>query len=216
MSDVYSLGCFFFYMLSGGSYPFDVNIINTPCTKKLSKAYIEFIKVETDEKILALNLIEKMLNDDPNQRPTAAKIEHHPTFWDSKKKMDFLTDVYMKNENDPNVPKFVAALETKKSQVIGGNWMTPLADALKEDLTNRTYQFDSLDSLLRYIRNKKTHFVDEKKQEVRDAFGTSQDEVIVYFTRLFPKLIMHVLNVVAQNIGMFETVFKDKYLKFYN
>ena len=213
MSDVYSLGCFFFYMLSRGFYPRDVELINENYTIKVSDAYKEFIKVDTDERILAVNLIEKMLDGVQMQRPSAAKIEHHPTFWDSKKKMDFLTDVYMKNENDPNVPIFVAALQANKSQVIGDNWMTPLADALKEDLKKRTYESDSIESLLKYIRNKKTHFAHDKVK-VKKFFGT-QDDVIVYFLGKFPKLILHVLNVVVNNSFMFETSLKDEYLKFY-
>ena len=147
-----------------------------------------------------------MLNDNPNERPIAEKIEYHGAFWDSKKKMEFLTDVamFMKIKDNPNVSHFVAPLEANSSHVIAGNWITPLASALKRDLQNRTYQSGSVNSLLRYIRNKKTHFMHEKKQEIKDVFGPSEDDVIVYFIQLFPKLILHILDVVVQNNHLFK------------
>lgn len=217
MSDVYSLGCFFFFMLSGGFYPFDVNELNEHHTKTETAAYNDFINVNTDERILALNLIEKMLNDDQNQRPIVETIEYHPTFWDFQEKMKFLTDVVMlmRVKNDPNVPIFVAALEANKSQVFTGNWADRLDSVLQKDVRVKNLKYPSFESLIWYIRNKKTHFVEEKVKAIKDVFGCSEDDVIVYFIELFPRLIINVLDVVVENINIFNVDFKDQHLKYY-
>lgn len=203
-------------MLSGGNFPLEVkdNFDGTWTTTK-SIYWNSFISEDTDYRILTVNLIEQMLSIDPTQRPFGDKVLHHPFFWDSKRKFEFLNDVAMFiKANGAREPKFIDTINASGNKVFDKSWMAPLDPALQSDLKHRTYKFDSLTCLVRYIRNKKVHFGEEKEQEIKNLFKHSENNVINYFIERFPRLVFHIFDVTTKNNHLFNGDFIEKYLMF--
>ena len=85
--DIFSLGCVYYYVLSGGSHPFgesfrrQANILSGECnlSKDLSDAGV-------DDQVVTKSLIYKMLKNDPNARPPTSAVLRHPVFWSVEKR----------------------------------------------------------------------------------------------------------------------------------
>ncbi len=191
--DIFSLGCVYYFVLSGGSHPFgdssirrQANILNNEFkTDKLTSSV-------NSEANIQRTLIEKMINRDAKIRPTSKQILAHPIFWSKTKTLQFLQDVSDRiekiDENDP----IVVELESNAKIAIRNNWKCHICPQLQNDLKKfRSYNGVSLRDLLRAIRNKKHHYR-ELPLEVKQSLGDLPDEFVDYFTVRFPKLIMHV------------------------
>ncbi|KAL0440472.1 UNVERIFIED_CONTAM: Serine/threonine-protein kinase/endoribonuclease IRE1b [Sesamum latifolium] len=85
--DLFSLGCLLFFCMTGGKHPFgeslerDVNIVND--RKDL------FLIDNIPE---ATHLVSRLLDPNPDLRPKAIEVMHHPLFWDSEMRLSFLRD----------------------------------------------------------------------------------------------------------------------------
>ncbi|MEJ1273873.1 endoplasmic reticulum (ER) to nucleus signaling 2 [Cricetulus griseus] len=86
--DIFSAGCVFYYVLSGGSHPFgeslyrQANILSgDPCLVHLEE--------ETHDKVVALDLVKAMLSLLPQDRPSAGWVLAHPLFWSRAKQLQF-------------------------------------------------------------------------------------------------------------------------------
>lgn len=113
--DIFSAGCVFYYVLSGGSHPFgeslyrQANILaGTPCLAHLEKEAHgqgelaqerregagrelggpEATPSSTDQ-VLARSLVEAMLRPRPPARPSAQHVLAHPFFWSRAKQLHF-------------------------------------------------------------------------------------------------------------------------------
>lgn len=90
--DIFSLGCVYYYVVSNGSHPFgdvvkrQLNILSYEHDLKLFSNG----EVLDNVGVLAEQLIEDMIDKEPNDRPTAKDILTHPFFWNAEKVLSFL------------------------------------------------------------------------------------------------------------------------------
>nr|DBA19328.1 TPA: hypothetical protein GDO54_015184 [Pyxicephalus adspersus] len=86
--DIFSAGCVFYYVLACGKHPFgdslrrQGNILN-------GSYQLPHLEEETHEKVVALDLIERMISSDPQLRPSAPCVLRHPFFWSREKQLQF-------------------------------------------------------------------------------------------------------------------------------
>lgn len=102
--DIFSTGLIFYFVLSGGKHAFgevefrrDTNIADGV------GMCLDGIKDLPDCEI-ARSLIARMLNPDPNQRPTIKEVLKDPFFWDVPRKLRFYENVVKHCELSKEVP----------------------------------------------------------------------------------------------------------------
>uniref|UniRef100_A0A8D1JET1 Serine/threonine-protein kinase/endoribonuclease IRE2 n=1 Tax=Sus scrofa TaxID=9823 RepID=A0A8D1JET1_PIG len=188
--DIFSAGCVFYYVLSGGSHPFgeclyrQANILaGAPCLAHLEE--------EAHDKVVARNLVEAMLSPLPQARPSAQQALAHPFFWSRAKQLQFFQDVSDWLEKEPEQGPLVTALEAGGTEVVRSDWHKHISVPLQSDLRRfRWYKGTSVRDLLRAVRNKKHHYR-ELPDAVRQALGPVPDGFVQYFTDRFPQLLLH-------------------------
>lgn len=82
-----------------------------------------------------LELIKRMISNDPTQRPTMEEVLKYPIFWDSKTISDFFQEVsdHLKalrniDSNDP----ILQAIEKHSVEILNTNWLEKIDENLKE------------------------------------------------------------------------------------
>ncbi|GMS82744.1 hypothetical protein PENTCL1PPCAC_4919, partial [Pristionchus entomophagus] len=73
-TDVFSLGCIFYYVLTEGSHPFDFNNDNI----RNGKFSMEALGTDTQLSHLASHLIDLAISRSPYRRPSAYSVLLHP------------------------------------------------------------------------------------------------------------------------------------------
>ncbi|KAK2494043.1 hypothetical protein MC885_008058 [Smutsia gigantea] len=188
--DIFSAGCLFYYVLSGGSHPFGENLYRqaniltgAPCLAHLEE--------DTHERVVARSLVEAMLSPLPQARPSAHRVLAHPFFWSRAKQLQFFQDVSDWLEKESEQGPLVTALEAGGSAVVRCNWHKHISEPLQTDLRRfRSYKGMSVRDLLRAMRNKKHHYR-ELPVEVQQVLGPVPNSFVQYFTDRFPQLLLH-------------------------
>lgn len=208
--DIFSLGCVYYFMLTGGVHPFgdkymrDGNIIK-------GEYNIDLILVKCPhDKYEATDLISSMIEADPCLRPNTKKIMKHPFFWNSGKRLDFLlkiSDRFETEKRDPPSP-LLELLETHAMTVHEGNWHVKLDSEFMDNLGKyRKYHPEKLMDLLRAIRNKYHHFND-MPETLQAKMRPLPDGFYSYFNSKFPKLLMEMYYLVDGDLKR-EPIFRD-------
>ncbi|KAK6362877.1 bifunctional endoribonuclease/protein kinase ire1 [Orbilia blumenaviensis] len=209
--DIFSLGCVFYFVLTGGGHPFgdrylrEGNII----TGKFNLSGLEVLGDSGSE---ASDLIASMIARNPKARPDATTVLTHPFFWSAEKKLNFLLDVsdrFEKEERDPPSP-LLQKLESYAKPTFNGDWYKKLDKGLIDNLgKHRKYQGDRMLDLLRALRNKKHHYQD-LPPAVQVTVGQLPDGYLSYFTSRFPSLLVNMFHLVRDEIqdeAMWRTYF---------
>ncbi|KAK6138818.1 hypothetical protein DH2020_027439 [Rehmannia glutinosa] len=190
--DLFSLGCILFFCISGGKHPFgenlerDVNIVND----RKDLFLIDHIPEATD-------LISRLLDPNPDLRPKAIEVMHHPLFWNSEKRLSFLRDASdrVELEDREDASQLLEALENSGRVALGGKWDEKMENAFINDIGRyRRYKFDSVRDLLRVIRNKLNHYR-ELPKEIQAILGSVPEGFDSYFSTRFPKLLIEVYRI---------------------
>ncbi|XP_057203192.1 serine/threonine-protein kinase/endoribonuclease ire-1-like isoform X2 [Triplophysa rosa] len=92
-SDVQVAGMLVYYILTDGKHPFDVN--NSDRETNIREGNYS---LDDALDIVAQDLIERMINIDPAQRPTMDEALQHPYFWDDVRKKRVLKDLGDRDE----------------------------------------------------------------------------------------------------------------------
>ncbi|KAG5457670.1 MAG: ribonuclease 2-5A-domain-containing protein, partial [Olpidium bornovanus] len=200
--DIFSAGCLFYYVLSGGEHPFGERYERE---SNILKNLYDLGKLELlgPEGLEARDLVERMISADPKLRPTAPEILAHPYFWSPAKRLAFLMDCSDRFEvecRDPPSP-LLAALESRAHRVFGPgeNWQRRLDRPFVESLGKyRKYDFRSIRDLLRALRNKRHHYQDAP-DALKRLFGPTAETFLAYFRSKFPNLFIHVYGVVRSD-----------------
>ncbi|KDP43783.1 hypothetical protein JCGZ_22410 [Jatropha curcas] len=196
--DLFSLGCVLFFCITGGRHPFgdrlerDINIVKN----KKDLSLVEYIPEAED-------LISRLLNPDPELRPKALEVLHHPMFWSSEKRLSFLRDVSdrVELEDREYVSDLLKALESTAPTALGGKWDEKMEPAFITNIGHyRRYKFNSVRDLLRVLRNKLNHYR-ELPKEIQELVGPVPEGYDGYFASRFPKLLMEVYRVVYRFCG---------------
>lgn len=207
--DVFSAGCVFYYVVSGGQHPFGDSLRRQ--VNILSGEYsLSHFMEDIHDDVIAQDLIEQMIHAEAVCRPSTACVLKHPFFWSPEKQLLFFQDVSDRIEKEPADSQIVIRLETAGRSVVRTNWRMHISVPLQTDLRRfRTYKGNSVRDLLRAMRNKKHHY-HELPPEVQETLGELPEGFISYFTSRFPRLLMHThaaLRICAQ-----ERLFHPYYL----
>ncbi|XP_019505339.1 PREDICTED: serine/threonine-protein kinase/endoribonuclease IRE2 isoform X1 [Hipposideros armiger] len=188
--DIFSAGCVFYYVLSGGSHPFGESLYRQ-ANILAGAAHLAHLEEEAHDQVVARSLVEAMLRPLPPARPSAQHVLAHPFFWSRAKQLQFFQDISDWLEKEPEQGPLVTALEAGGSAVVRGNWREHISVPLQTDLRRfRSYKGTSVRDLLRAMRNKKHHYR-ELPPEVQQALGHVPDSFVQYFTDRFPRLLLH-------------------------
>ncbi|XP_035168357.1 serine/threonine-protein kinase/endoribonuclease IRE1-like, partial [Oxyura jamaicensis] len=188
--DIFSAGCVFYYVVSGGQHPFGDSLRRQ--ANILAGAYqLPCLQEEAHDKVIARELIVSMISGEPQKRPSAPVVLMHPFFWSAEKQLQFFQDVSDRIEKEPAEGAIVAALEAGGRSVVRTNWRMHISLPLQTDLRKfRTYKGGSVRDLLRAMRNKKHHY-HELPADVQEALGSVPEGFVQYFTSRFPRLLLH-------------------------
>ena len=100
--DIFSLGCVFFYVLTNGQHPFDdeegwmaLRERNIKTGRAKNMKALELLGADT------VDLVQWMLQHDPEDRPTAAQVLAHPFFWDAEDRLEFLSAASDRFDQEP-------------------------------------------------------------------------------------------------------------------
>ncbi|KAK0484521.1 hypothetical protein IW261DRAFT_1667840 [Armillaria novae-zelandiae] len=210
--DIFALGCLFYYTLTNGGHPYgdrferEVNILK-------NEKNLEGLERFGEEGSEAVHLIEQMLNPDSHKRPDTTTCLVHPFFWDPGRRLNFLQDASDRFEvmcRDPKDPDLVT-LEKDAFSVVGSDWQSRLDKIFIENLGKfRKYDGKSVQDLLRALRNKKHHYQD-LPENVKRHLGSMPEGYLSYFTRRYPRLILHVHRVVGEASLRTESMFRSYY-----
>ncbi|XP_009893502.1 PREDICTED: serine/threonine-protein kinase/endoribonuclease IRE2 [Charadrius vociferus] len=206
--DIFSAGCVFYYVVSGGQHPFGDSLRRQ--ANILSGSYqLSCLQDETHDKLVARELIVAMISPEPQRRPSATVVLMHPFFWSQEKQLQFFQDVSDRIEKEPAEGPIVSALEAGGRSVVRTNWRMHISLPLQTDLRKfRTYKGASVRDLLRAMRNKKHHY-HELPADVRAALGSVPDGFVQYFTSRFPRLLLHTHE--AMRVCAHERLFHSYY-----
>ncbi|XP_054992776.1 serine/threonine-protein kinase/endoribonuclease IRE2 [Sorex araneus] len=188
--DIFSAGCLFYYVLSGGSHPFGESLYRQ-ANIQAGTPSLGHLEEEVQDKVLARDVVAAMLSPLPRARPSAPQVLAHPFFWSRAKQLQFFQDVSDWLEKEPERGPLVTALEAGGAAVVRGDWHTHISVPLQTDLRRfRSYKGTSVRDLLRAMRNKKHHYR-ELPAEAQRALGHIPDGFVQYFTARFPRLLLH-------------------------
>ncbi|NWU57742.1 ERN1 endoribonuclease, partial [Dromas ardeola] len=229
--DIFSAGCIFYYVVSGGQHPFGDSLRRQ--ANILSGSYrLSCLQEEVHDKLVARELIVAMINPEPQRRPSASVVLVHPFFWSQEKQLQFFQDVSDRIEKEPVEGPIVSALEAGGRSVVRTNWRMHISLPLQTDLRKfRTYKGASVRDLLRAMRNKvwpsqlpcalstrasrsplpllQKHHYHELPADVRVALGSIPDGFVQYFTSRFPRLLLHTHG--AMRVCAHERLFQSYY-----
>ncbi|CAN8002906.1 unnamed protein product, partial [Ixodes hexagonus] len=185
--DVFSLGCVFYYVLSGGRHPF-----GDPLERQANIKHGRHTLTDVGSHgPVAQSLIEQMLRTESAERPSVAAVDKHPVFWTPRRQLDFFQDVSDRIEKEPADSAVVRRLERGGYEVVRGDWREHITEELQKDLRKyRTYKGHSVRDLLRAMRNKKHHYR-ELPEALQAELGSLPDAFVGYFTSRFPLLLLH-------------------------
>ncbi|KAL1315941.1 serine/threonine-protein kinase/endoribonuclease IRE1a-like isoform X2 [Arachis hypogaea] len=207
--DLFSLGCVLFFCMTGGRHPFgerlerDVNILKN----RKDLFLIESIPEAED-------LISRLLNPDPNLRPKAIEVLHHPLFWSSEMRLSFLRDASdrVELEDRETDSDLLRTLESIAPMALGAKWDEKMEPAFITNIGRyRRYKYDSVRDLLRVMRNKLNHYR-ELPQEIQELVGSVPEGFNDYFASRFPRLLIEVYRVIyeyCKEDQCFQRYFRD-------
>jgi serine/threonine-protein kinase/endoribonuclease IRE1 len=197
--DIFSLGCVFYYVLTGGCHPFDDDegwMQIREYNIKKEKSNLDRLLMGADS-VEPHHLIQWMLKPRPEDRPTALAVMNHPFFWDNQKRLDFLCDCSDHWERELRDPpaQHLLVLEEYSEDVIAQDpkhrdFLAKLDKGFIASLgKQRKYTGDKMLDLLRALRNKKNHYED-MDDAIKQKVGSLPDGYLRYWTVKFPRLLM--------------------------
>lgn len=154
--DIFSTGCLFYYVLTGGDHPYGDRFARE---SNILKGEYDLDKLTSmgEDGVDAMDLIESMLDPVPGERPTASKVLSHPFFWNPTQRLAFLQDVSDRLEVEKREPPspLLMRLEKDADKIIGHDWYRRIDRVVAQDLRKfRKYDGKRVRDLLRALRNK--------------------------------------------------------------
>lgn len=207
-SDIFSLGCCFYYIISNGEHPHGPPGDRESNLLKKKKPRLESNKIGS----LGADMVSKMLSYNPRTRPSSSGVLMHPFFWDKFTKLTFLADVsdVSKFNLTSHNKNFIIELEADRN-IFNSNWGSKIPPVVMQNFGRiSSYRTHSIISLLRFIRNLKNHMWslnDEEKQII----GCRGDQIMDFFDSAFPSLFIHVYRVTSKYSDGLGEYFKAKY-----
>ncbi|XP_029627132.1 serine/threonine-protein kinase/endoribonuclease IRE1 isoform X1 [Salmo trutta] len=195
--DIFSAGCVFYYVLTGGEHPFGdmEDEFNVAINIRQGQFSLVGLQGDKHEDIVAEHLIKYMVTKEHQRRPSAETVLNHPFFWSLEQQLKFLKDVSDWIDAQSKLKRLddsiINQLESEAENVVKGNWMEHITKDLQENLEKRkgAYKEVSVVSLLRAIRNKSNHY--DEIPDLHETLGSIPEGFMLYFTSRFPHLLLH-------------------------
>ncbi|XP_048041283.1 uncharacterized protein LOC125265223 isoform X2 [Megalobrama amblycephala] len=168
-SDIQVAGMLVYYILSRGHHPFGKGPF---CEVNILQGKYSLEHLDDD---VAKDLVEWMINEDPNNRPTVEQTLAHPFFWTDERRVEYLKKMGNQNEaeNCRNVDEeLLRAIEKYTEGKSFSEWKTKLPSELVQKLDGKKkgYPENTL-GLLRFIRNLHEHYPDDAESiNLMDSF----------------------------------------------
>lgn len=204
--DIFSMGCVFFYILTSGQHPFGDRYMREA---NIIKGEYDFSSLKNNVHVKSTlyeveDLLMRMLNGNPKERPTAQEVLKHPVFWPVSKKLMFLvkfSDRFEIEIKDPE-SKFMNMITVTSDKIIKNkDWSTKFNKEFMDNLGKyRKYRFDRVIDLLRAFRNKYHHFMDIPPSLAKDM-GPVPDGFYQYFISKFPNLLLEIYLFVEKHMS---------------
>eukprot|EP00080_Pristionchus_pacificus_P022594 PDM82614.1 protein kinase [Pristionchus pacificus] len=182
--DIFALGCIYYYVLTDGSHPFGDSAVLR--SSKILNGEYSLEQLYSPE---AKRLIGLMISTSPIDRPSASEILINPFLWNSQKRLDFFNQA-----NNAEI-------------IVKKNWNDEIDEKLRQHcLKKQTYKGESVQQLLRFIRNTNSHygyhFIPIQREVKSPLFDEPYPEkFVLYFTTRFPLLLLHVYEVMKVCTG---------------
>ncbi|CAM6124596.1 unnamed protein product [Calypogeia fissa] len=199
--DIFSLGCVFHHCITGGRHPFEVVLGRDGNIK-----YGEIVLADMENLPEAHDLVNSLLDPNPDNRPDARDVLRHPFFWTSERRLSFVTEVsdYLENslKKCRPFPSFVGLQkELLADPPLNCYWCKGLDKALVRYVntqTFRTYVYWNLLDMLRLIRNLQSHYRN-LPQNVKALLGSDPEGLDEYFRSRFPQLVIKVYHLMGDD-----------------
>ncbi|KAK2863215.1 hypothetical protein Q5P01_002748 [Channa striata] len=159
-TDIQVAGMLVYYILSGGQHPFGDKVFI--CEYNIHGGIYSLDHVQD---VVAKDLIEWMINEDPTKRPKVEECLSHPFFWDRQKRVEYLKNIG-NTEEASNCRKadqeLIGSLEKCAGDGSFKQWKTKFPPELVQrmDAKNKAYPDNAL-GLLRFIRNLYVHYAED-------------------------------------------------------
>ncbi|XP_027195463.2 serine/threonine-protein kinase/endoribonuclease Ire1 [Dermatophagoides pteronyssinus] len=187
-NDIFSLGCVIYFTHTDGDHPFG-NLLNRQ--NAILNGQSDLNRLNNEDDICLRSLVESMIDPKIENRPPIEAVVKHPYFWNEQQSLQFMQDVSDRFECIQSDSELLRTLEQGSLDVCRGDWRRCITIELQEDLRKfRSYRGQSVRDLLRAIRNKRHHY-HELDPSVQRSLGTIPNEFSKYFTKRFPRLIIH-------------------------
>ncbi|KAF3698018.1 Serine/threonine-protein kinase/endoribonuclease IRE1 [Channa argus] len=157
-TDIQVAGMLIYYILSGGHHPFG----NQPlCEGNIYKGTYTIDHI-TD--VVAKDLIEWMINEEPTMRPSVKQCLSHPFFWDAERRLEYLRKIANRKEvakyKEAN-PELISSMENYAKDGSFKEWKKKLPQELVKDMDSKKHYSENTFGLLRFLRNAWEHKVEE-------------------------------------------------------
>uniref|UniRef100_A0A8C1PL59 Serine/threonine-protein kinase ppk4-like n=1 Tax=Cyprinus carpio TaxID=7962 RepID=A0A8C1PL59_CYPCA len=168
-SDIQVAGMLVYYILSGGQHPFGEDV---DCEYNISRGRYSLEHLDDD---VAKDLVEWMINENANERPTVEQTLAHPFFWTDERRVWYLKILGSEKEaeNCRNADEELLNAIAKHTEGKSfSEWKNKLPSELvqKLDGKKKPYPENTL-GLLRFIRNLHEHYKDDAvKINLMDLF----------------------------------------------
>ncbi|XP_056225762.1 uncharacterized protein LOC130164813 [Seriola aureovittata] len=162
-TDMQVAGMLIYYILSGGHHPFGDKPYEYEYNIHEGKYTLDHV-----QDIVAKDLIEWMIHEEPKSRPKVEQCLSHPFFWACERRVDYLRKIGNRTEvaNYRNADKeLICSLEKCAGEKSFKQWKNKFPPELvqKMDSRKKPYHENTL-GLLRFIRNLHEHYAKDAAQ----------------------------------------------------
>lgn len=183
-SDIYSLGCLFYFVLTKGM------VLVFPSSKSHNRRLDELENSnKTCEIISFVDIIRDMVKYDSKERPNISEVIIHPCFWSEHEFFELIMDVCRALENNVERNKIRKGIDQNQNQkkVIGKNWKSKIY----LDSSSLMYSGNgtSICDLVKFIRNNYAHRTDE-------TLRMTKAELMSNWVDKFPYLMIHLYKTI--------------------
>ncbi|XP_076824937.1 putative serine/threonine-protein kinase irlA isoform X1 [Clavelina lepadiformis] len=207
-ADIFSLGVFIHFVVTGGFHPFgskgykqegNIRERKTPNFEALLKSP----NVIKEHDVTVCDMIRRMIKHNPADRFTIANVLKHPSFWNSKEKVEFYKTLNTHLRHiAPNKLQHLSIYDrgllqkgmdrkTTKFQIQSSHLPQPV-------ITDKYFsECSNLQQLLTLIRNMEAHGRDAEKSNAEkeclgmDGLITNWDKFLESLTGAYPQLLVH-------------------------
>ncbi len=218
--DIFSLGMTMYFALSKGQHPFSYSKThgNWP-EMNIKDPGIVPTRLTNLSNYTEMDLLDWMMQKNPQKRPSIQQVLLHPMFWSKQKCLDFICFIARKNndKSDTKCQELRREIEKEFQEfhhplfLNVSKWKSAIDERLfqRKGYGKKCYKDSMIFSLIELIRDKREHHCDMKDSIMSERFAIdglfSEDKYIEYFMTLFPYLIKFLFSSFVKRRDLFGT-----------